>query len=247
LDVNEFANFPYEIVETTGEHALATWEELKGAGRGAPVVLGEDELENLLCPFDPMNRERLESVERILAAAEAIRFPDDLRKFRRQQAAETMVYLGQIDSVADFKDEAREPSLGEWPVERAYGGGLSVVDDFRTRQPKAVARIALIPTDDSAEIPAYMRWGNWNMCPQPAFHVAALRAWRQRHGAELIGLSADTIELRVSRKPATREEAVELARALYVYCDELIDPDTGSFCNLAASLMASDWWHFWWD
>jgi hypothetical protein len=41
-----FANIPYEIVETNGENALATWEELKKAGRGAPVVLGEDDLDS---------------------------------------------------------------------------------------------------------------------------------------------------------------------------------------------------------
>ena len=46
--MSTFADFPYEIVETTGENALATWEELKKAGRGSPVVLGEEELANLL-------------------------------------------------------------------------------------------------------------------------------------------------------------------------------------------------------
>ncbi len=40
-----FENFPYEIVETNGENAVAVWEELKNAGRGVPVVLGDD-LEN---------------------------------------------------------------------------------------------------------------------------------------------------------------------------------------------------------
>ena len=39
--MSTFADFPYEIVETSGENALARWEELKKAGRGSPVVLGE--------------------------------------------------------------------------------------------------------------------------------------------------------------------------------------------------------------
>ena len=34
-------NFPFEIVETTGENALAKWEQLKAAGRGVPVVVGD--------------------------------------------------------------------------------------------------------------------------------------------------------------------------------------------------------------
>ncbi len=242
-----FANFPYEIVETNGENALATWEELKNAGRGAPVVLGEDELDNLLVPFEPRHRARLEPVEKILAAAEAINFPDHLYKRRRDEYAEAMVAFKQIASLADFKDEVSEAPLGEWPAESSYGSGLSVVYDYTTRQPRPKAHIALIPTDDPTAIPAYMRWGNWNECPPAAYHVAALRAWRDRYGAELVGLAADTINLRVSRKPAMREEALELAREQYFYCNDIIDQGMGSYRALAAGLMASDWWFFWWD
>ncbi len=46
------ANFPFEIVETKGEIAFATWQELKAAGRGAPVVVGTD-VGNVLEPFHP--------------------------------------------------------------------------------------------------------------------------------------------------------------------------------------------------
>jgi hypothetical protein len=242
-----FANIPYEIVETNGENALATWEELKKAGRGAPVVLGEDDLDNLLFPFDPIERARLKPIEEILAAAEAINFPDDLYKRRRDDHAEAKVYFRQIASVAEFDDKECEAPLGDWPTETSYGSGLSVVYDFATGQPKSTVHIALIPTDDPTAIPAYMLWGNWNECPSPAYHVAALRAWRDRYGAELIGLGTDTINLRVSRKPATREEALELARAQYFYCNDIIDQGMGSYRALAAGLMASDWWFFWWD
>ena len=242
-----FANFPYEIVETSGENALATWEELKTAGRGAPVVLGEDELDNLLVPFEPRHRERLEPVERILAAAKAIDFPADLFKRRRDEKAEAKLYFRQIASLADFNDEECEAPLGDWPAESGYGSGLSVVEDFATRQPRSTAHIALIPTDDATAIPAYMRYGNWNEWPPAAYHVAALRAWRDRYDAELVGLGADVMNLRVSRRPATREEALELARAQYVYCNDIIDQGMGSYRALAAGLMASDWWFFWWD
>jgi hypothetical protein len=110
-----------------------------------------------------------------------------------------------------------------------------------------LVHIALIPTDDPTAIPAYRRWGNWNERPPPAYHVAALRAWRDRYGAELVGLAADTMNLRVSRKPATREEALQLAREQYFYCNDIIDQGMRSYRNLAAGLMASDWRFFWWD
>ncbi len=242
-----FADFPYEIVETTGEDALAKWEELKRAGRGVPLVLGEDELDNLLFPFDPSDRARLTPIEAILAAAKAIDFPADLYKRRRDECAEAKLYFRQIASLADFNDEECDAPLGEWPAETGYGSGLSVVEDFATRQPRPTAHIALIPTDDPTAVPAYMQFGNWNECPPPAFHVAALRAWRDRYGAELVGLSADVVNLRVSRRPATREEALELARAQYFYCNDIIDQGMGSYRALAAGLMASDWWFFWWD
>jgi hypothetical protein len=53
--------------------------------------------------------------------------------------------------------------------------------------------------------------------------------------------------MRLSCKPATREEALELAREQYFYCNDIVDQGMGSYRRLAAGLMASDWWFFWWD
>jgi hypothetical protein len=36
------ATFPFERIETSGEQALATWEQLKAARRGSPVILDDD-------------------------------------------------------------------------------------------------------------------------------------------------------------------------------------------------------------
>ncbi len=243
-----FANFPYEVVETNGESALATWEELKTTGRGAPVVLGEDDLDNLLAPFDPKEWPRMKPIEEILAAAKSIDFPDGLRQHRRDEQAKAVAYLKTIGSAAmDFGVEESDAPLGEWPAEPWHATSLTVTYDFATRRTKPTVHIALIPTDDPTAIPAYMRYGNWNECPPPAFHVAAVRAWRERYGAELVGLGADVMNLRVARRPATRDEALELARAQYVYCNDIIDQGVASYCGLAAGLMASDWWFFWWD
>jgi hypothetical protein len=78
------ANFPFEIVETSGENAFATWKELKTAGRGAPVVVGTD-VGNVLEPFHPQWRRR--SVAELLSAASAINFPEDLLRMRLDQRA----------------------------------------------------------------------------------------------------------------------------------------------------------------
>ena len=76
---------------------------------------------------------------------------------------------------------------------------------------------------------------------------AALRSWRDRFGAELIGLSSDRMDLQVERRPNTREQALELAREHYVFCNDIVDQGDGTLSTLAACLLADNWWNFWWD
>jgi hypothetical protein len=235
------ANFSFERVEVRGEDALATWEALKIAGRGVPVVVGN--LEGLLNPFGPGYFERLKPVQETIAAANAIRFPEDLIKMRRDESVAATEGLRKLGYSLDFEDEEeREPPLGEWPASPSRSPGLSVAYEILTPLPKV--HIVLVPTDDPTTVPAHLQWGNWNACPAPEYHVAALRHWREHYGAELVGLDMDVMNLRVARKPASREEAIELARVQYTYCPDLVD---GFLSPLAADLMAHDWWYFWWD
>ncbi|UFZ08283.1 DUF4253 domain-containing protein [Bradyrhizobium ontarionense] len=271
--------FPLKLVETTGDNALAKWQELKAAGQGIPVVLGgEDEhhsLGNLLTPFGPNGPygPPLRSVEEILQKAAEIRFPDDLaaRNVAGHQAAVQHLKdllaakpdmplpvitetkdgktrtLTRDETIAAMVRDRHEPPIGEWPDRPETGWGLSVAEDTRTGQPLQKVIIGLAPTDDWTTIPALLRWGDWNGCPKPEEHVAALRSWRDRYGAELVGMSADTINLRVASRPKTREEALALAREHYVYCNDIIDQGAETLSALAAALMANDWWYFWWD
>jgi hypothetical protein len=148
-----------------------------------------------------------------------------------------------------------EPKIGEWPAEPPGSSGLSVAfetkfdgDFTRARsEPREKVNIVLIPTDDWTTAPAHIRWGGWNECPPPEHHVAAFRSWRDRYGAELVGMSFDVLNIRVARKPASREEALALARVQYDYCSDIVDQGVGTLSSLAAALMANDWWFFWWD
>src|SRR6267378_4039295 len=104
------ANFSFEIVEARGEDALAKWEELKTAGRGVPVVVGD--LEGVLNPFSPGYYETLKPVQETITAANAIRFPQDLIKMRRDQdvaAWEGLRKLGALDGIEDEETEECEP------------------------------------------------------------------------------------------------------------------------------------------
>ena len=190
-----------ELIETTGDEALAKWQELKSAGQGSPVVFGKGYMppsfDDSFMRLGPNGSSvpLWPSVENILRNAAGIRFPDDLAMARSRS----------------------DPALGEWPASANPSMGLSVARDFLTRKPRPKVHIGVVPTDDWTTIPAYLRWGGWNECPAPEHHVAAMRAWRDRYGAELIGMSIDTINMRVAAKPKTRTEALALAREHHIY------------------------------
>jgi hypothetical protein len=143
--------------------------------------------------------------------------------------------------------EPQPPPVGDWPSEVEASPGLAVASDPLTGKPLPKVHVAVLPTDDWTTIPAHLNWGGWNACPHPEYHVAALRSWRDRFGAELVGLSHDTMNLTVARRPGTREAALELAREHYAYCSDIVDQGTGTLASLAASLASDDWWFFWWD
>ena len=158
---------------------------------------------------------------------------------RALSVAETRAYIA--------KHSEYGAKLGAWPDGVPQSSGLTVATDLTGSKPLDKVYIALIPTKDWTEIPAYLRWGGWNDCPGPEYHVAALRSWRDRYGVELIGASGDTLNLRASRRPATREEAIALAREQYAYCTDVIEQGTQTLSVLAAQLYYDNWWFFWWD
>jgi hypothetical protein len=72
------AAFPFERVETSGDRALATWQELRTAGRGAPVVLGDDESVARLTGSSSAILADNRTVADTLSKAARVRYPEDL-------------------------------------------------------------------------------------------------------------------------------------------------------------------------
>ncbi len=266
------ANFAFERVQVPGKDALTSWEELKSAGRGFPVVVGdEDSFGHLLEPFSPAWPNQ-RTVAEVLAAAEGIRHPEGLAAQRDEGAARAREFmrkhlesnpnaplpkmivtdasgqreLTREETIAAMMAERMSPPIGDWP------SGVEAIPELsvalpRGNRPATDIHIVLIPTDDWTTVPAHLRWGGWNACPAPEYHIAALRSWRDRFGAELVGLAFDTMNLRVTRRPQTRAESLDLAREQYLYCSDIVDQGVGTLSSLAAALMANDWWYFWWD
>jgi hypothetical protein len=237
------AALTYERVTVPGADALAAWERLKGAGRGWPVVIdGDEDLERIADQFtidDPVvagaavPRVAPLPPERIIAAAEALRFPADLHRW----------------SAANGGEDLRAP-VDEWPTDADHGPeapGLSVAQDMTSGKMLDRVHLLMLPANHGWEAPAYLRWGNWNACPPSEYHVAALHDWNWRYGAELVGINGDTMNIRVRTRPRDRVEALRLAREMYEYCPDVIEQGAGTLSNLAAGLMTTNWWFFWWD
>jgi hypothetical protein len=152
---------------------------------------------------------------------------------------ETRAYLS--------KQLRARPEIGSWPNEPPQPTQLTIATNILTGKPLPKVHIAIIPTKDWTTVPAHLRWGGWNDNPEPQYHVAALRYWRDRYGIELVGMSFDTMNLKTVHRPHNREEALALAREQYAYCTDIVDQGTETLSVLAAGLMSDDWWYFWWD
>lgn len=272
LQARAIASIPFRRVEADGQAALAVWERLRAEGEGWPVVVGGDRDLARLAEWLEIGDAR--STEAILAAADRLRFPEALHALRAEerQHFEAMTGHGdrpglppRIDQPSGPDDQwqalspeeiralweqsARPkgaPAVGDWPEVPEAAPGLTVAQDHHAR-PLPKVHILVLPTRDGTAAPAFLKWGGWNANPPPELHVAALRSWRDRHGAELVGISNDVLNLRVASRPGTREAALALAQEQCVYCEDIVLQGVGTLAPLAAILMASDWWYFWWD
>jgi Domain of unknown function (DUF4253) len=240
------AKLPFKHVQVAGSQAFSEWQKLKNAGGGWPVVIGGDE--NLSRIAEQLSLEDYQKPEQILKLASLTPFPASLAKHKADQAAKWKEYAKTHPGAGfDNVEEDPAPTLGTWPSGPVGETGLEVAIDIQSRKPLDHVHILIIPTQNGYEVPAYLNWGNWNECPPPEIHVTALRKWHDDFGAELVGISGDMMNIRVTKRPADRKAALSLAREQYDYCSDIVDQGVETLSNLAAGLMSSDWWYFWWD
>jgi uncharacterized protein DUF4253 len=60
-------------------------------------------------------------------------------------------------------------------------------------------------------------------------------------------MSGDIVECAVTRPPTDRNAATILAWEQYWYCVDIVEQGCESVSNLAATLLNSPYWYFWWD
>ncbi|MDQ3034652.1 MAG: DUF4253 domain-containing protein [Myxococcota bacterium] len=222
-----------------GSVAVDAWKALRAArdrsGRH-PVIVGDEAA--------------LESLREV-CADEAAAVPGEV--LRRAAAIDPVAALGEHraqhldESGAEVPHEEWDEEDERITEERAAEMRFSAGRDVLSGEPLPEVAIALLPTRDGWEAAAWLGFGGWNECPPPEEHVALLRRWYERWGAEVVSMGRDVIEAHVEAPPKSVGEARALAEEHYAYAPDIVDQGTGSIERLTASLVASQVWFFWWD
>lgn len=170
-----------------------------------------------------------------------------MKKHAKEHGYENPVLRMLEESATKRGNAPREYPNGPWPKTPKPLSNWSIPYDVLTRVPLPEVLVGLVPTETSWHVPAILRFGNWNECPPPEEHVALMKHWHERFGAELVGMTHDVVEMLVSRPPQDRAAAIELAKQQYDYCGDIVDQGVGSIEGLAAGLLKASVWYFWWD
>ncbi len=105
-----------------------------------------------------------------------------------------------------------------------------------------------IPTDDPADIPAYLPFGGWNDCPNAETQLAFTHYWREKYGAIPAALDgADCLEFLVERPVTDSVEAKKVAVEQFAFCSDLPFQVFEDFEQLTEFIHQSRQWYFWWD
>jgi Domain of unknown function (DUF4253) len=97
--------------------------------------------------------------------------------------------------------------LGEWPDEIFDPGSIGIHTDVLTRKIKPEVFIGFAKIEESWQLPAFVKDGAWNDCPEAEFYCAFHRPWQQRFSSEITGLSGDVVECVVTNPPTDRKTA----------------------------------------
>ena len=223
------ASGDFEIASCHGEYALQHLDQLRREGRTvgfSAILLGGEEDATGLAE----NRELSKT-----STKEYLRLADEVKveEWLKQRVEED--------------PECYQTEAGDWPSQAPESGSITAHADIVSKKPKPVVYLAKIPTPRNWEVPAYIGMGGWNACPDASVLTAFAARWHERYGAEVVSITRDTIEFVVKNPPTTKEAALELAREQYLFCSDIVDQGVGNVASLAATLLNSGYWFFWWD
>lgn len=187
-----------------------------------------------------------EELERIEEASE-LNQHDPEANIRRSSEINRVQWIAKKRQEAEHYGFSAKDTLGEWPDEITEKGSILLHKDILTGKIKPEIYLGLAPIRKPWHLPAMLRYGGWNDCPFAEVHCAFHHQWFERFGAEITGMSGDVVECTVANPPRDREKATALAWEQYWYCTDIVDQGCESVSNLAATLINSHYWYFWWD
>ncbi|WP_417374963.1 DUF4253 domain-containing protein [Gimesia maris] len=177
-------------------------------------------------------------------------------EFNRQSPEEILRDSQKIDLeewVAERRAEVEEygdspyEDLGEWPGEIHDKGSLILHKNAVTGNFLPEVFIGLAEVETSWQLPAVLKFGGWNDCPDAEVQCAFHRKWQAEFGAEICSVGGGVIECTVNQPPQDQQSAMQLAWEQYWYCADIVDQGCETISNLGATLLKSPYWFFWWD
>jgi hypothetical protein len=187
-----------------------------------------------------------EELERIQESAESDkREPSAI--IRASLEIDTAQWIAVRRGEVEDSEFSPEELLEDWPNEIAETGSIGLHKDVLTGEIKPEIYLGLATIEKPWHLPAILKYGAWNECPEPEVHCAFHREWQEKFGAEITGMSGDVVECVVTKPPSDPKGAAILAWEQYWYCQDIVEQGCGSVSNLAATLLNSPYWYFWWD
>ncbi len=219
---------------------------LKISGGDAIWLLSEHRSRYPSTGQDPFLIGDAEELGRIEEAA-GLNERDPAAIIRASLDANTAEWIARRRKEAEEYEFSPDEILGEWPGEIAEKGSIGIHKDVLTGKVKPEVYLGLARIERVWHLPAILRYGAWNECPEPEVHCAFHRGWQERYGAEITGMSGDVVECAVRNPPTDSKGATILAWEQYWYCADIVEQGCGSVSKLAATLLNSHYWFFWWD
>ncbi|MDD4269534.1 MAG: DUF4253 domain-containing protein [Pirellulaceae bacterium] len=222
----------FETVTVAGDKALEELIRYRALFRDSgqyPFLIGDSEA--LAQLSEQMEFDKRPLAE-ILAAASLFRAQEWLGERRAEMEADG----------CDFS--AIE---GVWPDEPPEQGRIQAHRDTPAGSTKETVLLGRVQIAEPWQLPAALHFGGWNDCPEPEIHAAMFMRWQEQYAAEIVSISGDVVECLVDRPPTERRSAIELAWEQYLFCYDIVEQGCQTIANLAAALLNSNYWHFWWD
>lgn len=220
-------------IAVAGDDALAELQARRAAYTQTgeyPILIGEAPAAESFLEFDadPTN-----DSDEVLLASESIDVEAWIQRKRGEWEEEEEIEI--------------ESYLGEWPGEMADKGSIRAHTNVLNNQIRPQVELILAKIDQPWKLPAVVRFGGWNDCPESEVLCAFFRRWQERYGAEIVALHNDLIECTVKNPPRDEAAAMELAWEQFWFSFDIVDQGYETVQNLAATLLNSDYWYFWWD